>query len=98
MSMTGIEAIAAERKRQVEAEGWTPEHDRQHKEGELALAAICYATPLRFRSVWAVVGKLWPWSSYWWKPTPNDRKREIVKAGALLAAEYNRLVAAEAQP
>jgi len=25
--MNGIERIAAERERQVEAEGWTPEHD-----------------------------------------------------------------------
>jgi hypothetical protein len=35
--------IAAERSRQVEQEGWTPEHDDQHHAGELAAAAGCYA-------------------------------------------------------
>lgn len=40
--MSGIERIAAERRRQVEAEGWTPEHDDQHAEGELAAAATAY--------------------------------------------------------
>lgn len=30
----GIELIAAERKRQTEQEGWTPEHDEQHEFGE----------------------------------------------------------------
>jgi hypothetical protein len=35
----------------------------------------------------------WPWSKHWWKPTPNDRVRELVKAGALIAAEIDRLQA-----
>jgi len=26
-----------------------------------------------------------------WKPTPDDRVRELVKAGALIAAEIDRL-------
>lgn len=34
-----IAEIAAERKRQIEAEGWTPEHDDAHDKGELARAA-----------------------------------------------------------
>lgn len=41
--MTGIELITAERLRQVAVEGWTPEHDDEHKRGELANAAACYA-------------------------------------------------------
>ncbi len=41
--MNGAERIAAERKRQIEVEGWTPEHDRQHSSGDLARAASCYA-------------------------------------------------------
>lgn len=36
--MTGIERIAAERRRQIGEEGWTPEHDAQHVNGELAEA------------------------------------------------------------
>lgn len=38
-----IERIAAERTRQIEREGYTPEHDDTHDGGELALAAACYA-------------------------------------------------------
>ena len=33
----------------------------------------------------------WPWDIEWYKPTPEDRVRELVKAGALLAAEIDRL-------
>lgn len=80
---TGIELIAAERKRQVEAEGWTLEHDDNHKTGELSDAAACYALGKRTAA--------WPWSIDWWKPTPDDRVRELVKAGALIAAEIDRL-------
>lgn len=43
--LTGVELIAEERKRQIEAEGWTPQHDAQHKADELAIAAACYALP-----------------------------------------------------
>ncbi len=45
--MTGVELIAAERQRQIEQEGWTPEHDDEHEDGSLALAAVCYATPTK---------------------------------------------------
>lgn len=33
----------------------------------------------------------WPWHPKWWKPTPDDRIRELAKAGALIAAEIDRL-------
>ena len=42
---TGIEIIAAERQRQIEQEGWTPEHDAEHVNDEMALAASAYALP-----------------------------------------------------
>lgn len=35
--------IAAERKRQIEIEGWTAEHDDTHSRGEMARAATAYA-------------------------------------------------------
>ncbi|WP_191985490.1 hypothetical protein [Pseudomonas aeruginosa] len=35
--------VQAERRRQVEAEGWTPEHDDEHDSGELAAAGAAYA-------------------------------------------------------
>lgn len=82
----GVEAIAAERKRQVEVEGWTPEHDDEHDNGEMATAAACYAmarhnqdSPLMH----------WPWSMEWWKA--KDRRSNLVRAGALIAAEIDRL-------
>ena len=81
--MTGVELIAAERQRQMDVEGWTPEHDAEHDAGEILDAAICYAVP-RF----AV--KYWPWGRQWWKPS-DDPIRNLVKAGALIAAEIDRL-------
>lgn len=41
----GATRIADERKRQIEKEGWTPNHDDEHEENELAFAAVCYAAP-----------------------------------------------------
>lgn len=35
--------IAAERRRQVEAEGWTPDRDDMYEDGSLAMAAAAYA-------------------------------------------------------
>lgn len=35
---------------------------------------------------------LWPWGKEEWKPTPRDRVRELIKAGALIAAEIDRLL------
>lgn len=81
---TCIDLIAAERQRQLDAEGWTPEHDDEHQGGELATAAACYLLP-------DVCDDWWPWAWNYWKPTPNDRMRELVKAGALIAAEIDRL-------
>lgn len=35
----------------------------------------------------------WPWSKGNWRPEPHDRIRELEKAGALIAAEIDRLIA-----
>ena len=77
--------VLAERQRQISAEGWTPEHDDEHGKGELALAAGKYAGAA---GGWtSLVG--WPWSLECWKPgTP---RRMLVKAGALILAEIERL-------
>ena len=94
--MNGIEMIAAERQRQVEKEGWTPEHDDQHVNGEMATAAACYAmVPDKCdESVAMELPDIWPetWSPKWWKPSPKKRIRELEKAGALIAAEIDRLL------
>lgn len=44
--MKALEMIAAERKRQIDCKGYTPQHDDEHSNGELAMAAIAYASPL----------------------------------------------------
>lgn len=38
---------------------------------------------------------LWPWEHRWYKPTPEDRVRELTKAGALIAAAIDDLLRSE---
>ena len=84
-----LEDIAAERQRQISAEGWTPEHDDEHDDGELAMAAACYAEASVFGNAMEQCPSSWPWSPEWWKP--SDPRRNLVKAGALIVAEIERL-------
>ena len=102
---TAIELITEERARQISVEGWTPEHDDAHESGELAAAAACYALPDLIRQALPnrltripIVESLWPWELRWWKPTPENRVRELVKAGTLIAAEIDRLQRAVNSP
>lgn len=85
--------VLAERARQVNAEGWTPQHDDQHGDGAMSVAAACYAlADTRAEAQHRFVGLLWPWTgwaSMWWKP--KDRRRNLVRAAALLLAEIERL-------
>ena len=110
---TGLELIIAERERQITQEGWTAEHDDQHTEGELAIAAALYATPI---SLFAKRKKgehfeyydPWPWwdtvnydryndggvnikMPAWDKRRKHSKLRKLVIAGALIAAEIDRL-------
>lgn len=95
--MSGIERIAKERNRQIEEEGRSLEDDLQYTNGELALAGASYAIAedhrLHYRD--ETIPVAWPWSDEWWKPSPHNRIRELEKAGALLAAEIDRLEALE---
>jgi hypothetical protein len=85
-----IDEIKAERDRQVSAEGWTAEHDDGHNRGELALAGACYAASTHPSSDARVAADaLWPWDDKWWKPT--TRRRDLIKAAALIVAEIERL-------
>lgn len=89
--------VLAERQRQISAEGWTPEHDDEHANGEMAGAAACYA--LAGIQHWAreqAIASFWPWEKAWWKPT--DPRRDMVKAGALILAEIERLDRKEGTP
>lgn len=93
--MTGIELIAQERQRQIDQENWQAEHDDSWVNGELALAAMVYCIPFEQRVIKNPLKfdapQGWPWAEQWYKPEPNDRIRELVKAGALIAAEIDRL-------
>ena len=89
----GVELIAAERIRQIEKEGFDGVHDDEHKNNELVLAAMCYAEPNRGGDG---VPPAFPWDACWWKPSPNDRIKELTKAGALIAAEIDRLIRSDA--
>ena len=79
--MTGQQLIAAERQRQIDAEGWTPEHDDQHGAQVLELAALCYRDAAGDDSAQPAQ---WPWDTGWWKP--KSRKRNLERAGALYQA------------
>ncbi|QNF10903.1 ead/Ea22-like family protein [Klebsiella variicola] len=82
-------AVLAERKRQVAAEGWTSGHDDEYEHGELADAAGCYALSSELFDCAGEPPRPWPWPDEWWKPT--NRRRDLVKAGALILAEIERL-------
>lgn len=90
--------VLAERFRQRRDESWTPEHDDTHVGGEMADAAVCYAMGDTERRMMLEEGiqvqeRIWPWDRSWWKPT--TRRRDLVKAAALLIAEIERIDRAE---
>ena len=80
--------VAGERRRQIEQEGWTPEHDDEHTRGEMATAAASYAVAGLEGGEALAIG-LWPWAREWWKP--KSRRLDLVRAGALIVAEIERL-------
>lgn len=123
MPSEGIDLIAAERQRQVVEESWTADRDDEHTDGELALAAVCYATPSALlvadkRANQIIYSDPWPWEDKWDKrlqygerrvnpgnvvPDPSTYTDEenfdlLVKAGALIAAEIDRLHRAKENP
>ena len=90
---TGTELISEERTRQVEEEGYTAEHDAEHPTDDLVKAAIVYAWNYDEppHSVHANrAPSMWPWEESSWKPE-DDPVRNLVKAGALIAAAIDRL-------
>lgn len=83
-----LRLIADERKRQVEAEGFTPEtDDRDNADLELAYGAAAYAASAAGD---ADASLFWPsgWNPYLFKPTGDVR--DLVRAGALIVAELER--------
>ena len=91
---TGTKLIEEERQRQILQEGWTPENDDQHTQGELSAAAgsyaLCASLIEQGKPPHGRFPGMWPFSQEWWKPSENN-VRNLVKAGALIAAEIDRL-------
>ena len=91
-----LEDVIAERKRQMDVEGWTDEHDNNHDAGELAAAAASYALnascvlyPLDGVGFGSTPPLFWTWAKSWWKP--STPRRDLVKAAALILAEIERI-------
>ena len=88
--MNGIELIAEERKRQLEEKGWTLDFDQAHTNQELAGAAKSYLDHYIYKT--PSYPFYWPFDISWWKPdNSKTRLRDLVKAGALIAAEIDRI-------
>jgi hypothetical protein len=90
--------VLAERQRQITDEGWDAEHDDEHDSGELAAAACAYALyaadELHPQSqgdgdYGRVIPPMWPFHISWYKP--EDPRRALVKAAALILAEIERI-------
>lgn len=87
----GVQLIAAERQRQVDKEGWFPAHDDTHDNGEMAITAACYAVHHTDARVFVEGEDAFPWGSCADKRKKHSAVRALVIAGALIAAEIDRL-------
>ena len=73
-----------ERDRQRFSEGFTLDRDDLYQTPALAQAAACYTDPDGGKPP-----ARWPWKRAWWKP--KTRRQDLVRAGALIIAEIERL-------
>ena len=85
----GASLIMKERQRQIEVEGFDENHDARENLNSLISAAIAYAVASRQDPDKWTAKDWWPWDAKWWKPT--TRKRNLEKAGALIAAALDKL-------
>ncbi|MDF2491158.1 MAG: hypothetical protein K0S77_3780 [Pseudomonas sp.] len=80
-------AVVLERQRQASDEGYSLCREDGYVSGELAKAASVYA---RLAGKPRTMSTDWPWAPDTFKPSA-DRRRDLVKAGALILAEIERL-------
>ena len=83
--------VAAERQRQQSTKGYSTQQDDTYIGGELAAAAISYIEPMEAESYWPA-----DWHDDSFKP--SDYRRNLVKAGALILAEIERIDRQEQAP
>ena len=91
---TGIQLIQEERERQTSIKGWTADHDDSHINGELRDAAISYLMYCDPKAGEDAVS-VWPFEISSFKPSVGEY-HNLIKAGALIAAEIDRLQRIEA--
>ena len=101
---TGIELITKERQRQINVKGYTAHHDAEHNVTELIDAAMSYVDAARtdymneteglhpevLKQHYDSIKQLtWRWDDNSFKPTSSFK--DLIKAGALIAAAIDRL-------
>lgn len=82
-----LEEVFEERRRQREVKGYTAAHDRQHDEGELAMAAAAFAVQSTGDGTGADI--LWPFPTL--MPAYATRRHRLIVAAALIVAEIERI-------
>lgn len=92
--------VFAERKRQIDKEHYSHEHDDEYDQNELIRAASSYLSHVIGRG-WVFketcpetyqdeeAPDLWPWDLDFWKP--KNPRRDLVRAAALIIAEIEKI-------
>lgn len=100
--LTAIDLVLTERIRQIQVEGFTPEHDDANRSaGQLSAAGACYGLATHQKAlIHSKTGELglkpsaahpcWPFGPLAWKPA--SIRRNSVKGTALMLADLVRLV------
>ena len=102
---TGVELISEERQRQINVEGYTEQHDSNHKTSEFVYAAIAYIESAKVGINCTEIGngntneneimrrktEMGSYYPFGWNFKPSTDIRDLVKAGALIAAAIDRL-------
>lgn len=87
--MRGHDLIRAERIRQEQSEHYTVERDKGRSR-ELLQAAGSYILAANDKAIDSDHPPyLWPWENEYWKP--KTTKRDLIRAGALVAAAIDAL-------
>lgn len=84
-----MQAVVAERFRQIEVEGHSHAEDDKLPDGSLARAGACYVFSAAGMRINIRDKTLWPWRRSWWKPK-LDKRRDLVRGCALAIAEGER--------
>lgn len=95
---TGVELISEERQRQINVEGYTEQHDSNHKTSEFVYAAIAYVESAKVGVICSEIGntdeheimirktEMGRYYPFGWSFKPSTDIRDLVKAGALMVA------------